>query len=246
MFSLRQGINKNRVYDKRFFDVFINDLIRAGFEKIRIKLPHNLVGMEKQEQGLEEFLNRERNYPSLIVVAKNPTSNETIKVLFVNISRKAFFVDDTFPSGHSEPSEIYVKSPDPARAYALLKFFVDYFKGGKRSPSGWRWILTILALFAYVAEALVYAKKGHGLISSATPKLWPVDILIFAFGIIFMFQIFRWPSGLYINEMPKRGVAQLTSMALKGELRDNPLVTIIGSVLATILATLILKSLGVL
>lgn len=246
MFSLKQSINRKRVYDRRFFEVFTKDLVNAGFEKIRIKLPHNLVGMENQEQDLEEFLNRERNYPSLIVVSENPNRNETIKVLFVNISRKAFFVDDTFPSGHSEPSEICVKSPDPARAYALLKFFVDYFKNGRRSPTTWQWILTIIALFAYIAEALVFAKKGEGLLSSTNPKLWPLDILIFVLGIIFMFHVFRCPSGLYINEMPKRSIVQLANMALKGEFRDNPLVTVIGSVVATILATLLLKWFGVL
>lgn len=246
MFSLRQSIHRNCVYDRRFFDKFTNDLISAGFKKIHIKLPHNLAGMENQEQELEEFLKRERNYPSLILVAEDTNRNETIKVLFVNISRKAFFVDDTFPSGHSEPSEIYVRSPDPARAYALLKFFVDYFKGGRRSPAAWQWILTLTALFTYIAEFLIYAKRHQGLLSDTNPKLWPLDILILIIALVLMYQSFRWPSGLYINEKPRRNIIQLANMALKGELRDNPLVAIIISVIATIVSTLLLKWLGIL
>lgn len=246
MFSLRQRISNNRYYDRRFFDVFVKDLFNAGFDKILIKLPHNIVGMNDQEQALEEFLERERNYPSLIVVAENPTRNETIKVLFVNISRKAFFVDDTFPSGHSEPSEIYVRSPDPARAYALLKFFVDYFKRGRRSLSNFQWLLTIASLFLFIFEVLFYVKTRLGLVGNINPKLRWLDIPILILGVIFMFQSFKPPSGLYVNEMPKRGVGQLTVMALKGELRDNPLVAIVGSVIATVIATILLKWFGLL
>jgi len=39
-----------------------NDLHEAGFDRITIKLPHNLVGMENQEIPLKEFLVLQRDF----------------------------------------------------------------------------------------------------------------------------------------------------------------------------------------
>jgi len=134
MFSARTRIPEGRMYTRDNLEKLGNDLLEAGFDKITVKLPHNLVGIENEQVSLREFIERERNYPSVILSAVNTERRETIKVLFVNISRKTFFVDDTFPSGHSEPPEVFVQSPDPARVYALAGFFGEYFdKRGKKS-----------------------------------------------------------------------------------------------------------------
>ena len=249
MFSARRRIPTNRMYTRDNLEKLGNDLHEAGFDIITIKLPHNLVGMENQEIPLKEFLERERNYPAVIFSAASTERRETLKVLFVNISRKTFFVDDTFPSGHSEPSELFVQSPDPARVYSLVGFFGDYFnERGKRSNSPLKTLTYFAALFLLLGQTLSLM-KGTGFFSTVYPSLsfgTFLDWVTSAIALLIIFASFRTPTGLYVNPPPKSNLWTLANRAIKGEVMDNPLVSFIVTVIAGVATALLLKLLGVL
>jgi len=244
MFSARRRIPGNRVYDKGFLEKLGKDLSEAGFDDITIKLPHNLVGMEQSEIPFKEFVERERNYPSVILCATSTTKRETLKVLFVNISRKAFFVDDTFPSGHSEPPEMFIQSPDPARVYALTGFFSAYFeKEAKQSSTALGVLSFIAAVFALAAEVLAFLKTSRGFLSTTYTSGWAIaaDLAIGLVAGILIYDFFTKKQGLYVHDRPRRNIWGLAKQAIRGEVRDNPLVSFIVSVLGTLTTTIILK-----
>jgi len=247
MFSLRRRIKRTKIYDKDFLETLSRDLSSAGFSSITIKLPHNLVGMENHEISFDEFIQRERNYPSLIFVAYNSERNETIKVLFVNISKKAFFVDDTFPSGHSEPSEILVVSPDPARVFSLIGFFGYYFDDkGHDSKPAFQFVFYLASMFALMAE-FISLVKGVGFLNAIYPEvdyLWFVDLIITIASLIVLFSMYKTNTGLYIKSPPKNNLITLANMALKGQLMDNPLIVLIITIVGGILTAFILRLLG--
>ena len=244
MFSARRGIPTNRLYDKAYLEKLGKDLSEAGFDDITIKLPHNLVGIEQSEIPLKEFVDRERNYPSVILCATSTAKSETFKVLFVNISRKAFFVDDTFPSGHSESQEMFMQSPDPARVYALTGFFGAYFeKGGEQSFTALAVLSFIAAVFALVAEVLVLLKTGRGFLSTTYTFRWaiPADLAIGLAAATLIYSFFTRKRALYVHERPRRNIWDLVNQAIRGELMDNPLVSFILTVLAAVVTAIILK-----
>jgi hypothetical protein len=237
------------MYSRDNLEKLGNDLHEAGFDKISVKLPHNLVGIESQEVPLQEFIERERNYPAVIFSAVSTERRETVKILFVNISRKTFFVDDTFPSGHSEPSELFVQSPDPARVYSLAGFFGDYFKGrGKRSSSALKSLTYFAALFLLLGQILSLM-KGRGFFSTVYASLpfgAALDLATSAIALFIVFTSFRTPTGLYVNPPPRSNLWTLANRAIKGEVMDNPLVSLIVTVIAGLVTALLLKLLGVL
>ncbi|MCC6602783.1 MAG: hypothetical protein IT327_06215 [Anaerolineae bacterium] len=222
----------------------------AGFDRITVKLPYNLVGTEKHEIELQEFIERERNYPSIILSAISTERDESIKVLFVNISRKAHFFDDTFPSGHSEPSEIFVQSRDPARVFSLVGFFGDYFgKKGQKRKSGVSLILYFLALFFFVAQFLSLIGNGTGFLSASNQTFQYsiyLDVFFTIVALIVIFSSYKTPTGLYVNPPPKSNVVTLAKRALHGQVMDNPLVSLIVTVVAALITALILKLLNLL
>jgi hypothetical protein len=250
VFTARRTIPSNRVYSKENLQQLGSDLREAGFERLTVKLPHNLVGAENHEVLLEVFLERGRNYPAMILVAQSVERRETIKFLFVNISSKTYFIDDTFPSGHSEPSEFYVQSPDPARVYGLSGFFGAYLdKRGRPSVTAVRSLSYIVALCLFLAQ-LFSLVKGNGFFTGLYPsggmRSVVADGVSTILALIVSFSYYRLPSGLYINPLPNRSVAALASRAIKGEVMDNPLVSFVVTVFAGVVTALLLKLLGVL
>lgn len=244
MFSKRKVLPSRR-WDRAFIVELSSDLSRAGFSNIVVKLPHNLVGMDESEIVLQEFLDRERNYPSAIFVARNESTNETIKILFVNISRKAFFVDDTFPSGHSESTELFVQSPDPARTYALFHFFYEYMERSKAGLGSFILLLGILSFVLLAAEFVSLASTRKGLFDSRYGSGSWIDGVALVVAVIVQMAYFRASKGLFVKERQPFRIGSYVNMALRGELRDNPVVSIVVSVLASIATALILKWLGV-
>ena len=115
MFSRRKPLLSGHKWNRTFLTSFASDLSKGGFLQITVKLPINLetilkddltqeqvvANLQAREIPMDEFLDRERNYRAVILVATNKTTNETIKVLFGNMSEKTSFADSTFPSGHS-------------------------------------------------------------------------------------------------------------------------------------------------
>lgn len=241
MFSKRETFSQHYKFNKSFLEKLISDLKGANFDQITVRLPHNLVENGKDEIQIGEFLDRERNYPSIILIAKSTNTRDVIKILFVNISTKAFFKDDTFPSGHSESPELYVQSSDPARAYALFGFFYDYLKSNFRGKIFFSWFLFVISFIFFIAEFLYLSNKR--VLLAQNFNISPLfDFLAIIIAFILIFRFFSYDGGLYIKE---RGNKYLSAIrrAIKGEFRDNPvvnlLVTIIGGLIVVIIARLI-------
>jgi hypothetical protein len=246
MFSKRKALSGRHWWDRAFIVKLGSDLSSAGFSNVVVKLPHNLVGMENSKIPIQEFLDRDRNYPSVIFVAKNGSTNETIKILFVNISRKAFFLDDTFPSGHSEPPQLFVQSPDPARAYSLFNFFYEYLRQDTSSSWFFLWLLGVLSLLFIAAEFLSFIATRRTLFQSSVQFGLLIDVISIIIALILQYRYFTAPKGLFVKEQKTAAIGNYVNMAIKGELRDNPVVNIVISVVTAIVTAAILKWLGLL
>jgi hypothetical protein len=242
MFTARKRLKGNRLYSREFLVSFSEDLKRAGFTEIYIKLPHNIVGTENNKISLDDFLNKERNFPSLIFESINPTNNEEIKILFVNISAKAFFVDDIFPSGHSEPQEIFVRSNDPARVYSLINFFKSYIENESiKSPTIFISIIYIISLIFIISQIFsLFAQFKFILNYKYQLPVW-LDVSLLLVSLFVMYKMILIPKGLYITKRPDRGVVRYINMALKGQLVDNPMVSLIISILGSLIVAIIFK-----
>lgn len=245
MFSKRRSLSGSRKYSLEFFKGLISDLSKAGFTKIEVKLPYNIVGPQEYTISAEKLIERERNYPSLILVATNSKKKETLKVLFVNRVAKVTFVDDTFPSGESGPPALYFQSPDPARVFSVFEFFYEYFK----KPSLFLyWIIffgSLISLIIIISEVITLVHLGKPFLYQyyGIHLVWDVVILIIS--CILMFKFFKEPKGLWIKPKRELRIVQLINMAIRGDLRDNPIVTLIVTIIGTILATVLLKILKV-
>lgn len=246
MFSRRRSLDGTRKYSREFFEKLLADLEHAGFSGAEIRLPHNVVGMDNCLISPRELLNRERNYPSLILVAVRPGSQETLKVLFVNRSARAFFVDDTFPSGESQPPGLYFQSPDPARAYAVFEFFYDYLRTPRLAGYRALFLLACLAGLVLVSEVLSLTHLRDGVLSIrwGPHPLW--DLLVLALSPLAIFRFLAEPKGLWIKPTRDLRFLQLLRMAARGDFKDNPLVTLVITILGTVVAAVILKWLGLL
>ncbi len=245
MFSRLGTFSSNYWFTRPVFEKLVSDLDTAGFCSINIMLPHNLVEGGKDLIPVDDFLDSERNYPSLILIAQNEHLNETIKVFLVNISKKAFFKDSTFPSGHSERPGVYVQSPDPARTHSLFEFFYNYLtESGRHSPSFLGWLFYGVCLVFMFTEVVAFFGTQRTLLQDTVRGGMLLDmggVMVAIFG---LYNLFQQPKGLYIRERPKKSLVQYANMAITGELRDNPLANLVLVVLGTVLATLILRLLG--
>jgi hypothetical protein len=258
MFSMRKNLAGNRHWNRPFITALGTDLSESGFKEITVKLPIDLDALlegkggiknqidnelRKREISLQEFLDRERNYPAIILVGFNPITQETIKVLFVNLSMKTAFMDDTFPSGHSIPSQLYVQSPDAARVYSLFHFFYDHLNQGGESTATIA-SLGLVAVLILAAQVISFVRIGKGLLQIAwgfTPLL---DIGVTILLLFVQYRFFRVPTGLSVNDRKTATTASFIQRALRGEFKDNPVVNIIVTVLASILSAIVLRLIG--
>ncbi len=226
MFSRRRSLDRRRKYSKEFFLSLLQHLSEAEFSEISIVLPHNYetVDPKKSVVSVEDFIKRERNYAAIIVVARAKEKNEILKVLFVNSSAKALFVDDTFPSAASEPPALYFQSPDPARAYALFEYFFDFLNQGSLQNFILYSIIQLMAIIFFLSELLYFGGKKEFLISGKFHLSSYVDLIALAFCIVLMYKFFFVPSGLWIKQKRETKLLSMLKMAIRGEYRDNPIV----------------------
>ncbi len=247
MFSRRRALDGSRQYSREFFEAFIADLRRAGFDRVRVRLPHNLVGLDQESVDIEAFLNRERNYPSAILVASNEQRQETLKVLFVNLkAARAVFVDDTFPNSQSEPPQLYFQSPDPARTYAVFEFFHEYLQRSSLMRHWVLWFATVVGGVVIAAEALSLLSRGRGFLTVVRGTFWVWDIVFAGVAVVVFFGFFSEPKGLWVKPTRELRLFYLVRMAARGELRDNPLVSLVVGILGAVITAVILKLLGLL
>lgn len=243
MFSKRKEFSQHYKFDSKFINKFTSDLVESGFNSVSIKLPHNLIDDGKDEIKIEEFINRERNYPSVILVAKNESKNEIIKVLFVNISSKAFFKDNTFPSGHSEPPELYVQSPDPARTYALFGFFYDYIRSSSIFNAYLIYFLYTISYLVLITEYYLIFSNKKGLLAQSMNVNSSFDILLVIIVFIVIFKFFSYDGGLFVKDKQNR-YANLLRRITKGEFKDNPIVNLLITIVGGLLVVIIAKYFG--
>jgi len=244
MFARRKTLTGRTTFDKNFLVAFKEKLIEANLDCISVKLPHNyLKEGEENEIDIEEFINRGRNYPSIILKAVNKNSEE-MKILFVNISSKAFFYDHTFPSGHSEPSEIYITTTDPVRTWGLFEYFYNYLKNSENKAGDVFYLISFfLSLVVIVSEFSSLLSSKRLLLTSKFGYPLIVDFAIIFFSLFLIYKYYSSEKGIYLNERNKN-IPQFLLLLLKGEFRDNPMFNFIISIIASIIASLILLYFG--
>lgn len=245
MFTRRRYLDRRRHYTREFLESLASRLTEAGFDVITVVLPHNYpsVDPKNSELSLSDFLQRERNYAAVIFKASSASKKETLKILFINSNSRAVFADDTFPVAESEPSGMFFQSPDPARAYALFEYFYELLT----SQSLAKFVvlgMASLASFLVVLIQIVSLISGKiGLLASQFGLSRWIDIGISLICLLIMFRFTALPTGLWIKPKRELKLLYLANMALKGELRDNPLVqvaiTIVGGLIVAILAKIL-------
>lgn len=247
MFSSRKTLYPGRYYDSSFLKNLLVCLKQCGYADISILLPNNMK-LEKTVLTFDEFIEKDRNYRSQIIVAKNNENGDILKVLIVNISEKSFFADDTFPSGHSEPSEIYVKSNDPLRANATVSFFYEYFKEKGKTNICSVPIVNVLLWISIVIIVLmspIVSKNVNTKVFGGTIPLIVFSVIYYLlFGIfitMFFFVLFRDSGhGIYIKKKPKHtSLGVWINRAIHGEFIDNPLVVSLSVLLSGIVVGLL-------
>jgi hypothetical protein len=244
LFSRRRYLDRRRRYSKELFLSLLQELEEAGMEDISVVLPHNYETVDPRNSvvSIKDFLDRERNYAAIILIARSKERNELLKVLFVNSSAKALFVDDTFPSAASEPPALYFQSPDPARTYALFEYFFDLLNQDPIRRFVLFSIVQIIASLFILLEAFSLLGKKGFLISKQFRLPIYLDLIALLFSILFAYRFFSQPSGLWIKPKRETKLFSFLKMAIRGELRDNPavqlLITILGGIIVAILAKL--------
>ncbi len=244
MFSRRRDLDGSRRYGREFFEALVNDLSRAGFKDIRIRLPHNLVGLDNSLIAPDELLRRERNYPASILIATHPENTETLKVLFVNTSAKTVFADDTFPGGQSERPTLYFQSPDPGRTYSVFEFFYEYLSRLAVREFRIESLANTLAFLLALAEGITILSTGNGILGQRFHQPVYLDVVVMLASQVVAARFFALPKGLWIKPQRELRLTRLVVMAIRGELRDNPVVSVLVQVIGIILAALILRLFG--
>jgi hypothetical protein len=244
VFSRRAAISGSRKYTREFFQTLVKDLSDSGFDDLTVLLPHNIVALDESSISPEELLRHERNYPSLILIAKAPTRSETLKILFVNNNARAVFADNTFPNAQSEPPQIYFQSPDPGRTYAVFEFFRDYLQKPSLVPYLTAWMAFNLSLLFILVQILSLFSLRKAALDAQFGWHPFFDVALSLVAMVLCFKFFAYPKGLWIKQERELRPLYLLNMAIRGEFRDNPLVTLVVSIVGAVIAGLILKWLG--
>ena len=243
MFTRRKALDRRRLYTREYFQSLVQQLSDAGFDSIKVILPHNYpsVDTENSAVSIDEFLERGRNFAAIILTAESTEKSELLKVLFVNSDATAAFVDDTFPSVASEPPSLFFQSPDPARAYALFEYFYDNLSKGRLGRFVFSFVMGIISMFMIVAEIASVVVRKQGILGYNFGAAIFLDVALGIGSVWMAFNFFKQPSGLWIK--PRRDIRflYLIKMAIRGELRDNPFVQIVITIVGSVLAMVLLK-----
>jgi hypothetical protein len=246
MFTRRRALDKRRHYTQAFLVTLASRLRDAGFDQVTIILPHNYASVDPKasEVSLDDFLMRERNYAAVILRAVASERKEVMKVLFINSNAKAIFVDDTFPMAESEPSGLYFQSPDPGRAYAVFEYFFEYLS--QPSIAGFV-LLTLSSMVATVVlllEILVFIGQRKGFLAFRFGYSPLADFLVSFMAAWIAFRFAAAPTGLWVKPKRELRLLYLANMAMKGQLRDNPLVQVLLTVIGGLIVAYVAKLLG--
>ena len=246
MFVRRRRLDRRRKYTREFLESFVGQLREAGFQKVSVILPHNYQSVDPKhsEEDFNAFLDRGRNFAAVILKAVDESRHETLKVLFVNSNKQATFVDDTFPIAESEPSGIYFESPDPGRAYAVFEYFFECLSQPTIAGFVANTLLGLVGGLYLVLELLALLSKGRGFLQleALGNPWWDMASMLLAAYLVFRFS--STPTGLWVKPKRELKIIYLINMALKGELRDNPIVQLFVTVIGGLIVAGFAKLLG--
>lgn len=249
MFSRSRNLDSRRKYNREHFEIFTSRLREAGFDNLKVVLPHNYENIDptKSIEPIKEFLNRERNFPGIILKAVNTEKNEILKVLFINSSAHILLNDDTFPSSQSAPPRLFVQSPDPARAYALFEYFYDYLSQPSLRDFITNLLATLTSLTVILAEIITFVSIKKGILQVLTDIsiAWDIMIVITAIFTGYVSTKKFSETGLWIKPKRELSLIFLIQRTIRGEFQDNPLVQLIITIVGGILVALILKIIGI-
>jgi len=248
MFSRRRTLDRRRKYSREFFETLISRLSNAGFDSIRVVLPHNYESVDPRNSivPVPAFLERERNYAAIIVLAEATPRHETLKVLLVNSQATAVFVDDTFPSAASEPPALFFQSPDPARAYALFEYFHEYLSEPSVARFVAQSVVGLLSVLLIGIELLAFFGKHRGILSLNLGIHPAWDVAVAAVAMVSTFRFYAQPTGLWIKPRRELRLLYFVKMAVRGELRDNPIVQLAVSIVGGMIVALLARMFGLL
>jgi hypothetical protein len=246
MFTRRKQLDRRRHYSREFLVSLSSKLKEAGFDRISVILPHNYPSVDPKnpEVDLDNFLQRERNYAAVIFKAVSTEKQEMLKILFVNSNSKAVFADDTFPMAESEPSGLFFQSPDPGRAYSVFEYFYELLTTESLRSFIERGIASLVGTLVIAAEILPLLAGKVGFLSTKFGFHPAIDVIISLVAIIVVFRFAALPTGLWIKPKRETKLIYLANMAIKGELKDNPLVQLIVTVAGGLIVAFLAKFLG--
>lgn len=210
-----------------------------GFDKQTWKLPiNNNFHVSKGPLTTEDYFALNYNFPAVIAVFENPENQDTVKIMFVNISGSMKKFDDfTFPSSESEGPKYYIESADEIRAVGYKDYVKQILKRFNRNKGlQYRFASTFnLLSFLYIIGYFA----GLQIVNENIPKLLPFlsALLVLAILTVFLYTI-SIKRGVYINSFPNPLLSFIDQM-IKGSFLENPITYVFFRVFAVIVTGII-------
>jgi hypothetical protein len=107
-------------------------------------------------------------------------------------------------------------------------------------------LITMVSAIALFTEVVSFFGYRTGVVAERWNQsvLW--DVILVSISLFFIYRFFASPRGLWVKRKREINLLQLLNMAIRGEFKDNPLVSLIVTVLGTVIAGVIMKLLGLL
>ena len=251
MFSRQRNLDARSLYDRAFFEHFLRKLREAGLTDIEVLLPRDPAQPSTRPPTVltpETFVEQGWTTPGIVLRATSPNraSGEVLKVLFITQASKLLFSDDTFPIADAPP-RLYFQSVDPARTFAIAEYFADQLSKapgpGINTLYGLLGVPSMLLVFAEMAVAFS-SKHAGWLESQYGVSVW-WDIVLSAAALVLMYQALARPRGLWVTE-PTTRISRITKRMFSGQIKDNPLVQLIVTVVGGLIVMWLAKKLGIL
>jgi len=86
--------------------------------------------------------------------------------------------------------------------------------------------------------------RGQGFFQVIWKAHPAIDVIVALIGVLIIYNFFKTPIGISVNDRQTANLPNFVRRAIRGELRDNPAVSIIVSIIATLITALILHLLG--
>lgn len=241
MFEQRADLDNGREYTRDFFEKLVANLRTAGFDAIGVVLPHSHVPTKESQVSPEGFLESGIVYPSVILRARSTDRDLHVKVLFVTKRENTAFVDDTFPRHEKEDApKLYVGGPDPGVVYSYFGFLREYLGRPRAVVAPVLGFATFFSFIFLFAEVRWLVEDGRFVLTRAYRWYVHWDIVYSVVALILVARFFLRRRGLWIRDDEQRFFF-FVRRALRGDLRNNPLFSLLLAVIGSLLTALALK-----